>query len=350
MVVFFLHIPKHFDEEEIGYCRKILSDESTRIEQDNFILNHLYVRYMQNLSIPKLKVLLVTSVLFATIPFLQAHAVGEEECFSCHEVRHGDVQCLNCHWNASTVSGKHPNKPYVPASVHGGFDWEADDSNETNLPSDQESCPACHVNLREHTSQIINTCEDCHVRGEYSVASTINLRSDITNLTPRIYSHYSNSTINVPPQSDVSSCFGFNASTGEGSCHGVDFSQKKQSGGYFAFNLNFTGETIRSDIYHWTASIDHLPQSSDCIFCHRQEKTEVRKAWGNPKPLPSDSSHMGTKNEDCRGCHVEGELKSVHGKEIVRVLDKSSTANILIISLIIIIFIIIFLWIKTKKS
>ncbi len=296
----------------------------------------------------KLRILIVVSILLTASTFQVARADAEEGCSSCHKVRHGDAQCLNCHWNASMVSGKHSEKLFVPASIHQGFDWEADDSNETNLPPEQESCPACHANLKEHAAQIVNTCEGCHVEGKYKVASTILLRNDITNLTPRIYSHYSNSTINVPPQGGLSSCFGFNTSTGEGSCHGVGFTYKDQSGGYFAFNLNYTDIAIRSDIYHWTASIDHLPQSSDCTFCHRQEEPAVRKAWGNAKPLPSDSSHTDTKNKDCLGCHVQGEFRSFHGKEVVRLVERSYVATILMISLLTLIGIVIFLWRKRK--
>jgi hypothetical protein len=296
----------------------------------------------------RLKILIIMGILLAATVVIQARAVAEEDCSSCHKVRHGDAQCLNCHWNASMVSGKHTQKPFVPTSIHSGFDWEADDSNDTNLPPDQESCPACHVNLKEHTSQIVNTCEGCHVEGKYLVASTILLRSDVTNRTPRVYSHYSNSTISVPPQGGLSSCFGFNTSTGEGSCHGVGFTYKDRSGGYFAFNLNYTDVAIRSDVYHWTTSVDNLPQSNDCTFCHRQEDAVIRKAWGNAKPLPSDSSHKDATDKDCLSCHVEGQFRSFHGKEVVRIVEKSYMANILIISLLILIVTVIFLWRKQR--
>lgn len=293
------------------------------------------------------RILIIVGILL-TVSFLQERAIAEEDCSSCHKVRHGDAQCLNCHWNASMVSGKHSQKPFVPASIHSGFDWEADDSNDINLLPEQESCPACHANLKEHTAQIVNTCEGCHVEGKYLVASTILLRSDIANLTPRIYSHYSNSTISVPPQGELSSCFGFNTSTGEGSCHGVGFVYKNRSGGYFAFNLNYTDVAIRSDVYHWTASVDNLPQTYDCTFCHRQDDSAILKAWGNPKPLPSDSSHTDAKDKDCWGCHVQGEFRSFHGKEVVKMVEKSYIINILTISLLIFIIITIVLWKKQK--
>lgn len=294
------------------------------------------------------RILIIAGILFLANAVIQVQAVAGEECSSCHQVRHGDAQCLNCHWNASMVSGKHTQKPFVPASIHSGFDWEADDSNDTNLPPDQESCPACHANLKEHAAQIVNTCEGCHVEGKYIVASTILLRKDITNLTPMVYSHYLNSTISVPAQGGVSSCFGFNTSTGEGSCHGVGFTYKDRSGGYFAFNLNYTDVAIRSDVYHWTASADNLPRSDDCIFCHRQDDTVTRKAWGNAKPLPPDSSHADANNKDCRSCHVEGQFRSFHGKEVVKIVEKSYVIYILTILLLILIVTVIILWRKQR--
>lgn len=299
-------------------------------------------------SMPRILILLV--ILFSVNFFLQTHAFAQEECIACHKVRHGDNRCIICHLNASIDSGKHVLKPDVPTSVHDGFDWEGDGANETNLPRNQESCPACHVNLKEHASQIINSCEGCHVEGKYLESSTIILRNDIINLTPRIYSHYSNSTINVPPQGDrVSSCFGFNSSTGEGSCHGVDFNYRNRSGGYFAFNFNYSYVAIRSDIYHWTASVDSLPETGDCTFCHKQEDDVIRKAWGNARPLPMDSSHLDAKNKDCFDCHVEGQFKSFHGKEIVKLAKKSSTEIYLVGSLLLLTVIIIILWRKQRN-
>ena len=248
--------------------------------------------------------------------FLQAQA---EECSSCHKVRHGDAQCLNCHWNASTVSSEHPRKPYVPSSIHSGFDWEADDMGEKNLPGSQESCPACHADLKEHTSQVVNTCVDCHKEGRYTAASTLLIRDNISSLIPGVYSHYLNTT---PAVSRDASCFGYNASTGEGSCHGVGFMYRNRSGGYFAFNLNYTDMSIRSDIYHWTSSIDNLPPPENCTFCHKQEDPLIRKAWGDPR-LPQDPPHIDADDNNCLDCHVDGQFKSFHGREIVRTKKKS---------------------------
>ncbi len=288
---------------------------------------------------------IIIGILLVSVIFLQGQAVAEE-CSSCHKVRHGDDQCLNCHWNATLFSGRHPQKPIVPGSMHGGFDWEGDDHRETNLPPDQESCPACHVNLKDHTSQVVNTCEGCHVEGNVRKASTLNLRNNISSLVPGVYSHFLKSTAIVPPQNNYSSCFGFDASSGEGSCHGVNFMYRNRSGGYFAFNLNYTYTAIRSDIYHWTASADNLPPSVDCTFCHRQEDVAVRKAWGNPEPLPSDSSHNETKDGDCRDCHVEGQFRSFHGKEIVKIKEKSFIPNIISIFLLVLTAILILRWKK----
>lgn len=284
------------------------------------------------MTISKSGILAVMVILVPAV-FLQAQA---EECSSCHKARHGDAQCLNCHWNASTVSGRHTGAPYVPGSIHRGFDWEADDSNETNLPPDQESCPACHADMKDHTSQVVNTCVNCHVEGRYVPARTLLIRDNMSSLIPKVYSHYP--SVNVT-QRDAS-CFGFDAATGEGSCHGVGFMYRNKSGGYFAFNLNYTDVSIRSDIYHWTSSIDNLPASGDCIFCHKQENTVIRKAWGNPAPLPQEPPHTEAKNSECMDCHVDGVFESFHGKEVVRVKENSNLikigAGLLFVSVVIV--------------
>ncbi|MCZ7406030.1 MAG: hypothetical protein O8C67_14030, partial [Candidatus Methanoperedens sp.] len=88
-------------------------------------------------------------------------------------------------------------------------------------------------------------------------------------------------------------------------------------------NTNYTGTLFnRGDPYHWNSPVDFMPDSKNCIFCHIQENENIRKAWGNPRALPSDSQHNNIGNKDCWGCHVEGELKNFHGKEIVKTVKK----------------------------
>ena len=295
-------------------------------------------------------IILFAYFMFSTVSF------AEEECTSCHEIRHGLTgnSCENCHYNTTFLNGKHIEKPFSPGFVHDSFDWEGDNANEQGPDRLNESCPACHANMIEHTSQELNICEDCHVKGQIKRSKLIFVREDIDEYVPVIYSHYNGSSIDVPDQSVLgdtkSTCFGFNTETGEGSCHAITFGNKDKSGGFFAFNTNYTDDFFsRGDPYHWNAPTDYLPDSKDCIFCHIQEDINVRKAWGNPKPLPSDSSHSDAKNDDCQDCHVQGTFRSFHGNEIVWQAEKSNLTTILMVSLLVLAVIVTILWRKQRQ-
>jgi len=273
-----------------------------------------------------------------------------EECTSCHKIRHGLTGnfCENCHYNTTFSNGEHLQKPFSPGFVHDSFDWEGDNVNEKGPDRLNESCPVCHVSMLEHTSPKLNVCEDCHVK-ELQRGKLITVRKDINNYTPRVYSHYNGSSVDVPDQSSSgrtkSTCFGYDPKTGEGSCHGVNFRKKDLSGGYFAFNAhNYTGAVLsRGDPYHWNAPVDVMPDSKDCVFCHIQEDANIRKAWGNPRPLPTDPSHINKKSSDCIYCHVNGQFRSFHGKEVAIMVNKTPWNYIIgasaFLSLILIIFI-----------
>lgn len=275
-------------------------------------------------------------------------SASEEECTSCHDIRHGltGYFCENCHYNTTFSNGKHLQKPFSPGFVHDSFDWEGDNSNEKGPDRLNESCPVCHVSMLEHTSPVLNVCEDCHVK-ELKRGKLITVRKDINNYTPRVYSHYNGSSVDVPDQSSSgktkSSCFGYDPKTGEGSCHGVNFRKKDISGGFFAFNArNYTrGVFNRGDPYHWNAPSDVMPDSRDCVFCHIQEDTSIRKAWGNPAPLPSDQSHINKKSSDCIYCHVNGKFSSFHGKEVAIIVKKTPWNYIIGASAILFLIIII---------
>ncbi len=278
----------------------------------------------------------------------------DEGCTSCHKIRHGTTgnNCENCHYNTTFSNGKHPEKPFSPGFMHDSFDWEGDNANEKGADRLNESCPVCHVKMTDHTSPELNVCEDCHVKLNPELSSLANVRPDITKYIPVVYSHYTGSPINVTDQSSLgntrSSCFGFDAATGEGSCHAVTFGNKAKAGGYFSFNTNYTGTLFnRGDPYHWNSPVDYMPDSKNCIFCHIQENENIRKAWGAPKALPSDSQHSNVGNKDCWGCHVEGELKSFHGKEIVKTVKKPYLTYIAAFSLVIAI---VALWFWKKQK
>ncbi len=301
------------------------------------------------------KIILIITILIISTYFIISNVSAAEECTSCHKIKHGSTgdNCENCHYNTTVSKGKHIEKPFSPGYMHDGFDWEGDNLDEKGEDRLNESCPVCHVSMLEHTSPKLNACEDCHVKGTPQIGSIANLRSDITKYIPMVYSHYNGSSIDVPDQSFIgnakSSCFGFDSASGEGSCHGVTFANKVQAGGFFSINTNYTDVLFnRGDPYHWNAPVDFMPDSKNCVFCHLQEDAGIKKAWGNPRYLPPDSAHLNTKNKDCWSCHVEGQLKSFHGKEVVKIVEKSNITNYLTISLLILIGIVILLWRKQK--
>ncbi len=301
------------------------------------------------------KQILISIILIVSALFIIQASSAAEDCTSCHKIRHGTTgdNCENCHYNTTFSNGKHLEKPYSPGFMHDSFDWEGDNANEKGADRLNESCPVCHVKMLEHTSPTLNVCEDCHVKVNPEISSLANVRPDIVKYIPMVYSHYTGSPINVTDQSSLgntkSSCFGFDKASGEGSCHGVTFGNKAKAGGYFSFNTNYTDTLFNGgDPYHWNAPVDYMPDSRNCVFCHLQEDENIRKAWGAPRPLPSDSPHLNIENKDCWSCHVEGQLKSFHGKEIVKTVKKSYLTSILTISLVITILIALWLYKKQK--
>ena len=215
-----------------------------------------------------------------------------------------------------------------PVYVHRTFDWEGDGVNETGFIGPDESCIACHKDLMQMvvSRDLLNVCEDCHLeggRGPFN-RDTMQIRADIVNKTPIIYSHYNGSTnIDVSDQSGIfngtgiSSCFGLNTQTGEGSCHGVTFAFNTSAGGYFTFNENYTGKLKDGDPYMWNAPVEKMPDTSDCRFCHLQENLTIRKVWGDAGAIDPETC-TSTTNEGCWGCHAGGvEPESFHSSDVV---------------------------------
>ncbi len=299
------------------------------------------------------KTIIIVFIILFIYPIISP--ASAEECTSCHKIRHGLTGnlCENCHYNTTFSNGKHLQKPFSPGFVHDSFDWEGDNANEKGPGRLNESCPVCHVSMLEHTSPTLNVCEDCHVK-EIKRGKLITVRKDIDNFTPRVYSHYNGSAVDVPDQSSAgktrSTCFGYDTKTGEGSCHGVNFRIKDSAGGFFAFNAhNYTGRVLnRGDPYHWNAPADAMPDSKDCAFCHTQEDIRIRKAWGNPGPLPADASHNNKKSRDCTGCHVNGEVMSFHGKEVALKVDRMPWTNFIAVPLLILAVIVIYIMKKRR--
>ena len=262
--------------------------------------------------------LLIFSAFFATI---EASAV--EDCISCHEVRHGfdnNTYCISCHTNYTIIEGEHPyisgsDELVYPYFIHTGFDWEGDNANESGLTPSRESCPFCHESgmTMSVTREEMRICEDCHLPDNPGPWQKDGLRPDIYRFIPIIYSHYSGAgNMNVPDQSGagggdtLSTCFGYNTETGEGTCHGVAAAMNSTSTDQnLAAHIYQTDNYRRSDPYHKDITIDHMPDTTDCMFCHLQNDQNVRLRWGNAS-LPSPSDCNITANSECWRCHVDG--------------------------------------------
>ncbi|MDF1533930.1 MAG: hypothetical protein P1P69_05445 [Methanosarcinaceae archaeon] len=218
-----------------------------------------------------------------------------------------------------------------PVYVHRSFDWEGDGGvNDSGIVETDESCVACHKDLMQMvvSRELLNVCEDCHLeggRGPFS-RDIMQIRDDIDNITPTIYSHYTGSTkIDVPDQSGIfngagiSSCFGLNTQTGEGSCHGVTFAFNTSADGYFTFNENYTGKLKDGDPYMWNAPVEKMPDTSDCRFCHLQENLTIRKVWGGAGDIDHEACTDAT-NEGCWNCHAGGgKPDSFHSVDVFKV-------------------------------
>lgn len=270
-------------------------------------------------------------------------------CIGCHintsntwnatQVRHPaksqtDSFCTNCH-NSNPATSLHDARLKNERSVHYGFDWENDDSSEGNLLPGYEGCIACHENgmpsLTPTTRSETTACEDCHLAGSRGPYSP---RADINTTIPRVYQHITNaSNISVTNQSTRvagsqaidSSCFGFNAVTGEGTCHAITYSSRASAGGMFAIIDNFTTESISltrpydvMDPYISSGTIDTMPNSSQCLWCHGSSDAVLRSAWGGASY--KDSSHFSaTTNDSCWQCHTiaKSEPTDFHSDELI---------------------------------
>ena len=303
-----------------------------------------------------LYILFFLLVVLITTPYASA---SDSSCTSCHEnVRHSliDEDCLNCHID-DVADGKHTDMAGYVQNVHEDFDWENDNEGESEEDRKSESCSVCH---RSSTVGDFNVCENCHLPDESDLfrgpsSGLITLRSDINETIVRVYAHTNFSTIYVSDQSDLggskSTCFGFSLITGEGICHGVQYQMKEKAGGYFAHNMSNSGSAKRSNPYMETNTIDNLPDTSDCMFCHVQEDPSIRKAWGDAKELPAD--HKSKKSSDCWDCHVIGGKKppSFHSELVVMSTENSGLLGSMKYLFVVVLFIVgIFAYLHKKQQ
>ena len=221
-----------------------------------------------------------------------------------------DAFCDNCH-NTTPASDLHSQPLAKPGSIHMWFDWQDDDDNELSPSGTNEACYSCHYG--GHATGYA-WCEDCHVENKTGPAIFTWSRSDLNDTIPKAFAHtnFSN-TINVPNQSQVypqspssrtsSSCYAFNSVTGEGTCHGNSYKNISASGGYYAFRTSSEG---RSSPYHTTYTIDRMPDTTNCTFCHDQPDQTIRKAWGNGTQITAGTHnwYMENNNSKCWNCHV----------------------------------------------
>jgi hypothetical protein len=218
-----------------------------------------------------------------------------------------DSFCDNCH-NTSLATDLHSRPLVKPNNIHNGFDWQNND--HINDPAESsEACLSCHGGGHNTGYSL---CEDCHIENGKGPLSSWR---DANETTPRVYAHTNFSTvINVPNQSLIyppspsartfSSCYSFNSNTLEGTCHGNSYKNLTASGGFYAFKR--ISSDSRSTPYHFTQTIDRLPDTTNCVFCHNQTDAVIRKAWGNAAQITSGrhSWYTGSNNSKCWSCHV----------------------------------------------
>jgi cold shock CspA family protein/cytochrome c-type biogenesis protein CcmH/NrfF len=260
------------------------------------------------------------------------------------------VYCKKCH-NTSTgttyvnLHAKRLTKA-VPRgknlSVHFYFDWEGDDYAEAEPFPPWESCPPCHNNsgvMGEGANAAdAKVCEDCHVINESNSPKGPNgpyrgpiggfeLRPDYIGNEeqlgiPIVKEHinapdyYTSQDVNISTNlSEIfgstlvrsTSCLGFNASSGNGSCHGVAWEVRSLAGDFFAFNKNRT-KRENNATYHYQLIVDYLPDSRNCTFCHLSTDSTLRDYWGNATYIPNSTkrAHNETQNSQCYDCHAGG--------------------------------------------
>jgi len=223
--------------------------------------------------------------------------------------------------------------------VHKDFDWEGDGLSDgpggTNIPQEGESCFACHAEgIFPGPTRI---CEECHIEGGYNgiygpfdsksgEGYSYELRGDYRAPgnplgIPMVYQHYFDSEVTVPSQLTqfqrdfyedypnltaeitLSRCFGYANVNGVGSCHGVSEEYSSEFlDGKFAFKQSLS--LNQSDPYTFQTWTSNMPDTSDCLYCHVQEDTALRKAWGNPAQVILTSGSLV--KETCYECHVDG--------------------------------------------
>lgn len=243
-----------------------------------------------------------------------------------HPARTQEVSfCDNCHNTSFLSNDFHSSAPLKIERVHyNGFDWQ-----------DGSCSYACHGS--DPDIEGYKWCEDCHLEngsGPYldpgpPAANGTRLNESI----PRVYAHTNFSyEINVPNQSGVyppsmgtqtaSSCYSFNNNTLGGTCHGVSVQNISIAGGYFAIN-NYSSNYSRSSAYHDSVTMDRMPDTKNCVFCHNQIDMDIRIAWGNSTQITGGTHNWntGNNNSECWNCHISGTEPVDFHSDSMQILD-----------------------------
>ncbi|TFH47409.1 MAG: hypothetical protein E4G94_00110 [ANME-2 cluster archaeon] len=260
-----------------------------------------------------------TNLITPTVQCTLCHknATNGQEWGNATQIRHPAKSseytfCDNCH-NTTPANDFHNQSLVKPGDIHSYFDYQNDDNNEIPPMGTAEACYACHGGF----TVAVKVCEDCHLtNGSGPRNDTGNLRTDFNETVPIVYTHTNVSlVINLKNQSSLfgnqtkSSCFGFNADTLEGSCHAVSYRNRSNASGFYAFYDVNSPDSDKSP-YHWTYTIDRMPNTTQCQFCHNQSNSAVRVSWGNATQItyqPGGIHQWYTDNDNsqCWSCHEE---------------------------------------------
>ncbi|MFQ5800327.1 MAG: hypothetical protein ACE5HH_01235, partial [Candidatus Hydrothermarchaeales archaeon] len=274
--------------------------------------------------------------------------------------------CDNCHGNLSSSITLHSNQLKKDISVHYAFDWEGDDADEyppwdlvpgSGRDNRYESCYACHRDgMAFGASSNYKICEDCHLpngSGPFNYSDRFPsgfgtedfvLRSDLQPWStvnrealgiPIIYSHVpynsiQNSTTDIDVKRNLSgetgetgmstqsSCFSWNTSNQNGTCHGVGYSARLQATPPADLNegkeyfMHYGDKQYGSgprtyyfnETYMNTYIQDYAPNTTDCLWCHNQSNASVRRYWGNAFQVNATNMFGAQNNSDCYSCHT----------------------------------------------
>jgi hypothetical protein len=288
-------------------------------------------------------------------------------------IRHetNDSHCDNCHGNLSSSITFHSIQLAKDISVHYAFDWEGDDPIDEGdglndpFPNKRESCFACHENSMSFGGpKKYRLCEECHLpngTGPFTLSNHTNseerftLRSDLSGWSvsqrdalgiPIIYNHvpfneiWNISVVSVSRNlsgetsesgmNTQSSCFSWNPATPNGTCHGVGYSLRLQATppedlalgkeyfmhyGELEYGAGGVGSNYFNVTFMNTYIPDYAPNTSDCLFCHNQSNSSVRRFWGNAILIYYNRSNQSqfigpelmfnaTELSECYECHT----------------------------------------------